>query len=245
MAMSDASADQPGEPGWHPDPLGRFDHRYFDGRQWTDQVSTGGVVSTDPVTQSPAPDPAPDSDSPVGDGATRPDRTPGGRRLLPWLVGAGVVVLLAVVVIVIVAGGGDDESADDPSMTDTTTPAEDADEDESSSDEAGDDGATPTTADATSDFDRYASLADAYGVPPTDLTDESEAPSVASNLCDNLVEDFVFLLQTAVENQEVLGDPEVFAAEKAAMVDAYCPEARPRYEAAADQVGIPLPAAVG
>ena len=36
-------------PGWHPDPQGRHEHRFWDGTAWTDQVSDGGVVSTDPV----------------------------------------------------------------------------------------------------------------------------------------------------------------------------------------------------
>lgn len=32
---------------WHPDPGGRYEYRWWDGLQWTDQVSTGGVTSTD------------------------------------------------------------------------------------------------------------------------------------------------------------------------------------------------------
>ena len=32
--------------GWHPDPTGRHAQRYWDGRQWTDQVSD---VSADPL----------------------------------------------------------------------------------------------------------------------------------------------------------------------------------------------------
>lgn len=35
-------------PGWQPDPSGKHDHRYWDGSQWTDNVSDGGVASTDP-----------------------------------------------------------------------------------------------------------------------------------------------------------------------------------------------------
>lgn len=35
--------------GWHPDPTGRHEHRYFDGSSWTDHVSDGGNLSTDPV----------------------------------------------------------------------------------------------------------------------------------------------------------------------------------------------------
>lgn len=29
---------RPAEAGWHPDPLGRFDGRYFDGQRWTQHV---------------------------------------------------------------------------------------------------------------------------------------------------------------------------------------------------------------
>lgn len=34
--------------GWHADPSGRHEHRYWDGAAWTDQVSDGGVASVDP-----------------------------------------------------------------------------------------------------------------------------------------------------------------------------------------------------
>ena len=34
-------------PGWQADPTGKHDHRYWDGSQWTDNVSNGGVASTD------------------------------------------------------------------------------------------------------------------------------------------------------------------------------------------------------
>src|SRR5688572_7027719 len=35
--------------GWHPDPTGRHEHRYYDGTGWTDHVADGGNLSTDPV----------------------------------------------------------------------------------------------------------------------------------------------------------------------------------------------------
>jgi hypothetical protein len=35
--------------GWHPDPTGKFEQRYWDGSGWTDHVSTGGVASADPM----------------------------------------------------------------------------------------------------------------------------------------------------------------------------------------------------
>lgn len=34
-------------PGWHPDPRGRHEHRYWDGTKWTDHVADGGVTATD------------------------------------------------------------------------------------------------------------------------------------------------------------------------------------------------------
>ena len=35
--------------GWHPDPTGRHQQRWWDGSAWTDQVADNGAVSTDPV----------------------------------------------------------------------------------------------------------------------------------------------------------------------------------------------------
>ncbi len=36
--------------GWHPDPQGRHELRYWDGSTWTDHVSDAGVTSKNPVT---------------------------------------------------------------------------------------------------------------------------------------------------------------------------------------------------
>jgi hypothetical protein len=41
-------------PGWQPDPTGRHEYRYWDGSRWSDDVSDGGVASTDPVAGAPA-----------------------------------------------------------------------------------------------------------------------------------------------------------------------------------------------
>ncbi len=37
-------------PAWHPDPSGRFHYRWWDGREWTSQVSTDGhhLIDTNP-----------------------------------------------------------------------------------------------------------------------------------------------------------------------------------------------------
>lgn len=43
-----ASGEAPTEPGWHPDPYRRAEHRYFDGSEWTNKISTKGEESVDP-----------------------------------------------------------------------------------------------------------------------------------------------------------------------------------------------------
>lgn len=35
--------------GWHPDPQGRFESRYWDGTRWTEHVSTNGQPTVDPL----------------------------------------------------------------------------------------------------------------------------------------------------------------------------------------------------
>jgi hypothetical protein len=41
--------------GWYPDPLGRFDHRWYDGTRWTADVSLAGVRRVDPAGIAPTP----------------------------------------------------------------------------------------------------------------------------------------------------------------------------------------------
>ncbi len=39
--------------GWHPDPRGRHQQRYWDGSAWTDHVADAGVATIDPVDERP------------------------------------------------------------------------------------------------------------------------------------------------------------------------------------------------
>ncbi len=39
----------PPPPGWHPDPSGRHEHRFWDGHEWTRHVTSGGARSIDPT----------------------------------------------------------------------------------------------------------------------------------------------------------------------------------------------------
>jgi hypothetical protein len=124
-------SDQGGasEAGWQPDPHGRHEYRYWDGNAWTDQVSDGGVVSTDPpgdlsgtdtvatpitaVGASGPPTGGPPTGPPTagvpayvppgGDGDKPKRKVPVGILALIGLAVAGVVAAL-----VIFLGGGDD-----------------------------------------------------------------------------------------------------------------------------------------
>ena len=50
VAFAGDRSTAPSVPGqWAPDPYGRFDHRYFDGRDWTSHVTRDGQSLSDPV----------------------------------------------------------------------------------------------------------------------------------------------------------------------------------------------------
>jgi uncharacterized protein YxjI len=51
--MSEAPA------GWYPDPLGRHQHRYWDGGAWTEHVASDRQQASDPLAAPPAPSVAP------------------------------------------------------------------------------------------------------------------------------------------------------------------------------------------
>lgn len=92
--------------GWHPDPQRRHEYRYRDDNGWTDQVSDGGVVSTDPPGFAMAASSVP----PV-----RP-----ARKKVPVgiLALVGLVVASAVAGLVILLAGGDDGDGGDGGIGD-------------------------------------------------------------------------------------------------------------------------------
>ncbi|MDH5236099.1 MAG: DUF2510 domain-containing protein, partial [Acidimicrobiia bacterium] len=114
------------EAGWHNDPLGRHESRYWDGTQWTEHVSDAGVQSTDPLEQAAQPggvvDPtqtivtggaptAPMPSAPAADGlpqyANSGAQKSGGFPIVPVVLGlvAAAVVIGALVFFI----GGDDK----------------------------------------------------------------------------------------------------------------------------------------
>lgn len=110
---------------WYADPSGRYQYRYWDGSQWTDQVSSGGPSALDPnplsasmVNTPPAPgskaapvtpEPAPPQP------AVQVSQKSGGMGF--GVVLGALVALIAVIALIIVLASGSDEDT-----TDTTTP---------------------------------------------------------------------------------------------------------------------------
>lgn len=116
-------------PGWHADPGGRHEHRYWDGARWTDDVADAGVTSRDPLsaaatgaggatdptvvsssdptatlpTAGTGTPPATGSGDPVGD-------RPGANRGL--VLGLAALVAVALVVAGVLLLGGDDDDGD-------------------------------------------------------------------------------------------------------------------------------------
>ena len=54
--------------GWYPDPLRRYEHRYWDGSRWTDHAASGGRTVSDPL-EAPTP-PRTDVDTAAPSGST-------------------------------------------------------------------------------------------------------------------------------------------------------------------------------
>src|SRR5215510_7891631 len=108
--------------GWYPDPSARHERRYWDGTDWTAQVSDGGVAATDlpsarpsPASEHPAEPPpaagtsvaappvaAPPAAAPPPDAAVSAAVPPPTRRRRAWAI--PVAAIAAVVVLGLVAG---------------------------------------------------------------------------------------------------------------------------------------------
>lgn len=73
--------------GWHPDPAGTYEYRYWDGFRWTADVASGGVAQRDAAFAPPPPVPA----KPAG-----PKRSTAGF----WVAGGiGLVAIVLAVVL--------------------------------------------------------------------------------------------------------------------------------------------------
>lgn len=83
--------------GWYPDPLGRHDHRYWDGERWTDHASRAGEALTDPVDGSGPPV--------QGETSVRWDQATGTGTGLPALHGTEGLAIVSLILSVVWLGG--------------------------------------------------------------------------------------------------------------------------------------------
>ncbi len=67
----------PGQGSWQPDPEGRFEYRWFDGQQWTDQVSHQGQVHQAPLGAPPS-----GGQAPQGQGGQHAQPQPGQAQVM-------------------------------------------------------------------------------------------------------------------------------------------------------------------
>ena len=76
-------------PGWHPDPTGRFEFRWFNGTTWTADVSVHGERLVDPATLG---------------GGPQPDHGRNGRAVAALVLGLVGITLACVPVLFVAAG---------------------------------------------------------------------------------------------------------------------------------------------
>jgi hypothetical protein len=82
--------------GWFDDPLGRYDHRWFNGTTWTSDVSVDGRRFVDPLGISPGPEP--------GAATQRTGNTAATAAMICGLVGAAIAWAPFVVIGGIILG---------------------------------------------------------------------------------------------------------------------------------------------
>ncbi|MCZ6736655.1 MAG: DUF2510 domain-containing protein [Actinobacteria bacterium] len=110
--------------GWYTDPTSEYMYRYWNGTQWTNQVSSSGTTLNDPNTMDPSAastPPAPGSEAaspPQGDVAPTVQVTQKSGGF--GTVIAAIVAIVAVVVLIVVLVN---LSGDDSPTSDTEVPA--------------------------------------------------------------------------------------------------------------------------
>ena len=116
--------------GWYTDPTGQYSYRYWNGTQWTNQVSSSGTTLNDPNPMDPSAattPPAPGSEAP-----TPPQAAPASTVQVTQRSGSAfgtiigvilAVVAIVVLIVVIVALTGNDDSSTSSTVAPVTTQA--------------------------------------------------------------------------------------------------------------------------
>lgn len=114
-------AQQPS--GWYTDPTSSYVYRYWDGAQWTNQVSSGGTTLVDPNAMDPgvvATPPAPGSAAPTApQAAPQPSVqvTQKSGSAIGTIIGVALAVLAIIVLAVVLLNQSGDGSTEVPGTT--------------------------------------------------------------------------------------------------------------------------------
>lgn len=96
-------------PGWYPDTLGGHEYRYWDGSQWTNQVSDQGVVAEVPIAAPPPVVASLRAGSATPPSGSSPSQNGTRSKKKPWLLALGLIVVVFVVLVAIGALSQDDD----------------------------------------------------------------------------------------------------------------------------------------
>lgn len=105
-------------PGWYTDPSRVYSYRYWDGMNWTNQVSSGGTSGADPNPLDPAiasTPPAPGSAAPTMASTPPPPTVQVSQKSgsgFGTIVGVILAILVVVALIAVVANNSGDDSTD-------------------------------------------------------------------------------------------------------------------------------------
>ncbi len=108
--------------GWYTDPTSEYMYRYWNGTQWTNQVSSSGTTLNAPEAMDPTAattPPAPGSEAPSPPVAPTVQVTQKSGSGFGAVIG-GIVAILAVIMLVVVLVN---QSGDDSSTATTQAPA--------------------------------------------------------------------------------------------------------------------------
>lgn len=116
--------------GWYADPTRRHAYRYWDGQDWTDQVSDGGTPGVDPIevgapTSNTPPAPgtkAPAPSQPTQQTAAQTSRSSGGTGF-GVVLGLLIAIAVIVAIVVFVMNGGEDGGETSTTVAPVTTEA--------------------------------------------------------------------------------------------------------------------------
>jgi Protein of unknown function (DUF2510) len=115
---------QPG--GWYDDPTDRYMYRYWDGSQWSDQVSGGGTGTTDELSlESPGRDTPPAPGTAALDPFQQPPQpmvvvTQNSGSGFAGVIGVALVIIAIIVIIVALTNRSSDDSTSNPATPVTT-----------------------------------------------------------------------------------------------------------------------------